>query len=301
MSDKSICAVIVTYNRKILLKRCINKILEQSVVPAILVIDNCSADGTEEVVREMMRSGNIKYYKLSYNQGGAGGFAIGTRMAFEDGYEFIWLMDDDGYPYNSQTLQNIMQKVRKERNNFLIYNSLVVCNKNLDLCFTLFGKNKYSDMLKMQINGLVQGEINPFNGTLITREVIAEIGVPKAEFFIYGDEREYFLRAKKSGVKLATVVDSLYFHANAPVKEMKILWKKKYYREDKAWQIYYTKRNMAYITKSYFGTVQTLIFIRNSIFDFFTYRNDRLNKIKCHIKGIRDGLKSDFSVQGIWQ
>ena len=35
---------------------------------------------------------------LPENMGGAGGFHEGIKYAFEHGFDYIWLMDDDGVP-----------------------------------------------------------------------------------------------------------------------------------------------------------------------------------------------------------
>ena len=35
---------------------------------------------------------------LPENMGGAGGFHEGIKYAFEQGFDYIWLMDDDGVP-----------------------------------------------------------------------------------------------------------------------------------------------------------------------------------------------------------
>lgn len=57
MIDKEICAVVVTYNRKELLIRCINQILLQTRVPDILIFDNYSSDGTKDYLIQK------KFYK----------------------------------------------------------------------------------------------------------------------------------------------------------------------------------------------------------------------------------------------
>lgn len=52
MSEK-VCAVIVTYNRKELLRECLKAVLGQTRPPDhILVVDNASTDGTLEMLRE---------------------------------------------------------------------------------------------------------------------------------------------------------------------------------------------------------------------------------------------------------
>lgn len=96
-------AVIVTYNRKALLKECILALLGQSRSCDILVIDNHSTDGTGDMVRELMEAETIANQRIIYkdtgsNLGGAGGFSYGIREAVELGYEYIWIMDDDCIP-----------------------------------------------------------------------------------------------------------------------------------------------------------------------------------------------------------
>lgn len=98
-------AVIVTYNRKALLKECILALLGQSRSCDILVIDNHSTDGTGDMVRGLMENKGadpdmprIIYKDTGSNLGGAGGFSYGIREAVELGYEYIWIMDDDCIP-----------------------------------------------------------------------------------------------------------------------------------------------------------------------------------------------------------
>lgn len=51
--DKKVTAVVVTYNRKTLLKECIESLLAQTYKNLdILVIDNASTDGTEGFVKK---------------------------------------------------------------------------------------------------------------------------------------------------------------------------------------------------------------------------------------------------------
>jgi glycosyltransferase involved in cell wall biosynthesis len=45
------CAVVVTYNRKNLLEQAVQCLLQQSCPCDILVVDNASTDGTEELIK----------------------------------------------------------------------------------------------------------------------------------------------------------------------------------------------------------------------------------------------------------
>src|SRR5436305_13406805 len=93
MSEK-VCAVVVTHNRKALLRQSLAALGSQTVPPdRILVIDNASADGTSGMVSGAFPHAEL--VRLERNVGGAGGFHEGMRRAHETGADWIWLMDDD--------------------------------------------------------------------------------------------------------------------------------------------------------------------------------------------------------------
>ena len=61
MSNDTICAVVVTYNRKELLIECLESLKEQSrTLDAILIIDNASTDGTPEI---LLKNGYIDHIR----------------------------------------------------------------------------------------------------------------------------------------------------------------------------------------------------------------------------------------------
>ena len=92
-------AVVVTWNRKELLKQSIERLLNQSGAECdILIVDNDSTDGTVEMLEAEFDSPRIRYYNTGANLGGAGGFHIGIYWAVSDGYENVWIMDDDCLP-----------------------------------------------------------------------------------------------------------------------------------------------------------------------------------------------------------
>ena len=78
---KRTAAVIVTYNRKAMLQRCLRALCTQTAgVPELWVIDNASTDGTAELVAQLNLP-TMHYYNTGKNLGGAGGFACGIGGA----------------------------------------------------------------------------------------------------------------------------------------------------------------------------------------------------------------------------
>lgn len=92
--------VITTYNRLSLLKRAIKSALEQTVPCEVIVVDDCSTDGTEEYVKSLNDSGTnrfanrVTYYRTPTNQGHAGTMNVGVKNAQG---EWVKPVDDDDY------------------------------------------------------------------------------------------------------------------------------------------------------------------------------------------------------------
>ncbi len=46
-------------------------------------------------------------------------------------------------------------------------------------------------------DGVLADVVIPFNGVLVTSELVDRIGLPREEFFIWGDDVEYLWRARR--------------------------------------------------------------------------------------------------------
>ena len=106
----NITAVVVTYNRKDLLKKCISHLKKQTQNLDVLIIDNASTDGTQDLFTNDVD--NIKYFNTGSNLGGAGGFSYGIKKAVELGYDYLWILDDDTLPMPT-ALEQLVQHAKK--------------------------------------------------------------------------------------------------------------------------------------------------------------------------------------------
>lgn len=207
-----IVAVVVTYNRRELLARCLRAIARQTLRPwRVLVIDNASSDGTAAWLVEAARQDpTLRPWRSRINAGGAGGFHLGMRAAMARGADWLWLMDDDGQPL-PDTLALQMAHARRERLD--LCGPLVVDDADpTRLAFGLRKRWTIEGVAPLESGGLVWGETAPFNGTLVRRKLVEHIGTVEPRFFLWGDEVEYQLRALRAGARVATVVPARYLH-----------------------------------------------------------------------------------------
>ena len=95
----TVCAVVLTFNRKALLLECLRALLGQTrPVDRVIVVDNASSDGTTKLLRAEGLLERVEYVRLERNLGGAGGFHRGMEEARRGDWDWIWVMDDDAEP-----------------------------------------------------------------------------------------------------------------------------------------------------------------------------------------------------------
>lgn len=193
---KRIAAVVVTYNRKELLKENIECLLRQKpMAPSVLIIDNHSTDGTGEFIRDYILQDKIEYYDTGSNLGGAGGFAYGIRKAVELGFEYIWVMDDDCMPTET-ALEELLKADRELQHSYGFLSSKVLW-KDGNLC----EMNLQRDTITHTVDHL-EGEMKPvvmasFVSLFLPTAVVKEMGLPIKEFFIWTDDWEYTRRISR--------------------------------------------------------------------------------------------------------
>ena len=101
----NVAAVVVTYNRLALLKRCVECLRGQTALCDILIVNNASTDGTEEW---LAAQADLLSRNTGSNLGGAGGFNYGMRWAVEAEYDYVWVMDDDTLP-KADALEKLLE------------------------------------------------------------------------------------------------------------------------------------------------------------------------------------------------
>lgn len=296
-------AVIVTYNRKELLSQNIEMLLKQTMtVDSIIIVDNCSSDGTYEYLKNCgWTTEPFLYLKTETNIGGAGGFYTGVKAAYEAGADWIVLMDDDGRMADEHTMEILYRAARKlydenrgERKLFV--NALV--QKGELLSFKIDHMYTVVEAMMAAKNGLIEGAANLFNGTLISRELVSDIGYPKKEFFIKGDEVDYKQRALDAGAYVGTVTEAKYIHPRPETVEKTVLGVKVPFFVEAPWKEYYAARNFTYMYKLqewYKGILFELIFVK--LLAVISLKCKKMETIKMLFKGVYDGWKGNLGVK----
>ncbi len=199
----SIAVTILTYNRLEFLKEIVNAVRNQTLSPdEIIVINNSSTDGTEEWLAEQEDLNVIK----QENVGSSGGQWKAFQYAYDKGFDWIWTMDDDVVPakdclelmFDDDDINKIRAPLRYTHEGKPFFND--VLSINLSNPFSSLWNDIYSSE---HINDKYTALVGiTFEGPLFHRSLIEKIGLPEKDFFIYGDDTEFFIRAWKAGYKI---------------------------------------------------------------------------------------------------
>jgi GT2 family glycosyltransferase len=252
-----VVAIVVTYNRKELLTKCLNAILRQTVqVSKIVIVDNASTDNTEDHLRSFgyLDIPLIDYRRLPNNTGGAGGFKHGLKFALDYNAEWFWLLDDDVAPEPSCLKELIKYKeiseclhprIQLPTGSFYEWEHCIdvqTCNRTFtnDISFKN-GKN------------ITFVNVGCFEGMLISRRVVDIIGLPDERYFITDDDTLYGFKAS--------------IHTNVSYIKDAVMRKLLPLQKPAPWRWYYIIRNRFFLRKDslqYIG-------LKSQKFEFFCF------------------------------
>jgi GT2 family glycosyltransferase len=150
------------------------------------------------------------------NLGGAGGFHLGVQMAVAAGYDRIWLMDDDVVPapdcletllaQDEDCLMSVREDtqgrlVEKAATRFDLHNPLAIRPKKATV------ESDYGS--REQMPELVELHNVAFEGFMLRRRVVETIGLPDPSYFIFYDDVDYAVRARRAGFRIWAVRDAV--------------------------------------------------------------------------------------------
>jgi rhamnopyranosyl-N-acetylglucosaminyl-diphospho-decaprenol beta-1,3/1,4-galactofuranosyltransferase len=215
-ADETVAVVVVTYNRAALLTRMLAGLAALDRTPdAVIVVDNASTDHTATVL-DGVTDLKLQVIRPDDNLGGAGGFHAGVAAAFEQGFDRIWLMDDDVVPAPDcldvlmAVDEDCLMAVREDTAGRLVEKAAITFDLRNPLRMkpkTAMVETVYGSRARMP--ELVEIENVAFEGFLVRRRVVEAIGLPDPGYFIFYDDVDFALRARRAGFRIWAVRDAV--------------------------------------------------------------------------------------------
>lgn len=285
--------VIPTHNKKDSLKKTIESLFDQSYPKykyEIVVIDDGSTDGTEEMVQKLKQSelapSNFIYHKQE-RRGAAAARNLGIRKSKGN---LIFFLDSD-VRLEKTALKILVDQIQNEhigavgpkcyydRDRTKIWCAGGVIYMRRGMCYHL-GRDKCKNC---QFNRKAEVDYLPSCALLTKRHVIEEIGGFDEKYYIYYEDSDWCMRVRKAGYKIVIVTSAHAYHATTDKLNEFFL--------------YYSGRNRFLFMRKHATRADFISFIVwTSFVDFpiivvasFYYKDLKLLKSYC--KGIRDGIR----------
>lgn len=267
--------IILNYNTKSLLKSCLksiyNKRWKHSV--GVMVVDNCSTDGSVLMVRKDFPK--VQLVESEKNLGFSGGNNLGLKKV---NAKYALLLNSDTEVL-SESLDNLTDFM--DKNDFGVASCKLIDSEGVwqpnagelptllpmlswisgadDILRKFFPVSSYQardeNYYKDEDVGWVSGA-----AMCIRDDVIRKIGFLDENIFMYGEDVEYCLRAKKSGFKVGWTKNAQIVHlgGKSSAEPKYNQWKGEF-------------KGLLYIYNKYYGFLAAL-FLRFVIYIFVLFR-----------------------------
>ena len=226
-----IAVVIVTFNRCDELVKTISAIQNQGILENdIIVINNNSTDNTKNILDSNYK--NIQSIHLNENIASAGGFSKGMQTAFEKGYDWVWLFNDDSRPVEG-SLKSILTHLNSDK---IQIGLLKIANKDENNKAVLLYWNGVRKPVSVDVsNEIVQTDLITFDGCIISKKTIEKIGYCDPLYFMGTYEFDYCLKAKDAGIGVYTLPNGLIEDGKLGGKNGTPPWRQYYNTRNHLW------------------------------------------------------------------
>ncbi|WP_051200192.1 glycosyltransferase [Butyrivibrio sp. FCS006] len=217
---KDIAVVICNYNKKEYVIKCVASLKSQNIDNFdIYVVDNASNDGSADEIQKTYGD-EVTLICNDKNLGGSGGFNTGMRVAYDAGYKYIVLLDNDVVVREDciESFYNDMEeysdigimgaKILKMDKPDVIqeFGSFVDFN---EMRFKLAYENEKDPEELPHIN---ECDYVPACALVVRKELIEKVGFMPEENFIYYDDILWGMRCKRAGYKVAADSRAVAWH-----------------------------------------------------------------------------------------
>jgi len=213
-----VSVIIVNWNTKELLRDCLSSACENAgdIDYEIIVIDNASADGSAEMVKNDFRQ--VILIENSENRGFAA--ANNQGIAVAKGRYVLLLNSDtvvldnaiantvrfaDENPQAAVTGCRVLNPDRTLQRTCFMFPSVLNMLLSSTYLYKLFSKNRFFG--REQMTWWDRNDVRPVDVVtgcfmLVRREAIEQVGMMDEQFFMYGEETDWCYRFREKGWKV---------------------------------------------------------------------------------------------------
>ncbi len=184
----------------------------------IIIVDNASSDGSVEEISKQFPSVNLICNKKNLRF--AGGNNIGIKYAIENAFDSILFLNNDTI-VKENFLSEFVKYFSQNENIGICGGKIFYYSEPQKIWFAggkinwFSGLTKHVGIRKMdcdKFNQIMETDYVSGCCMLVKKSVFEKIGLLDENYFIYGEDADFSLRAKKFGFKLFYIPSSIIWH-----------------------------------------------------------------------------------------
>jgi len=211
--------IIVTFNSKKWLEKCFESIINSEIAVRVIVVDNNSADGTPQTIKE--KYPQFELIQLEKNIGFAKANNIGIYKALQDGADYLFLLNHDAW-IEPVTIRKLVE-VSEYNPSYGILSPIHLNGSGslLDWNFSKYisqpydeGRKLYSDLLlKNKLQVIYNVKYVNAAAWLLSRNCIETVGLFEDNFIQQnGEDTNYLQRVYYHNLKVGVVPEVFIYH-----------------------------------------------------------------------------------------
>ena len=210
--------IIVTYNAMKWAEKCFSSLRKSSFPMQVIVIDNCSQDGTQEYIKNNFPE--VNFIQNQENLGFGKANNLGIEIAYKEGADFFYLMNQDAWIYEDsiqKLLDVYITHPQKSEVGILSPMHLDGSEKKLDIFLDKYISQNFENRMisDFYLNSTkLYYEISFMNAAhwFIPKDTIEKVGGFNPYFFHYGEDNEYVNRLHFHQKKILLCTNSKVVH-----------------------------------------------------------------------------------------
>ncbi|MEW6570846.1 MAG: glycosyltransferase family 2 protein [Nitrospirota bacterium] len=291
--NKSICAVIVSFNSPGKLKNCIDNSSYQ--VDEIIVVDNTTNPELKDKIGNIASSEKVRFIFNRENRGLGAALNQGITHSLKNNYFWTLLLDQD-----SMLTENMIDEMIRSYHNLrddlrartaaivpLIYDSDF--NKEIHAIVTTKLLNK--KIKNHSGDAFIHFQIT--SGSMIRNDVIENIGLMNEYFFIDFIDFDYCFRILSKGYKILQSRNALLYHSLGE-KKSRLFFQFREHNDPS--RLYYQIRNRLLTLSAYGKNHRSVLYSEScrifaKFFKVLFLEYNKQAKMKMFFRGIADFLR----------
>jgi hypothetical protein len=235
VKEGALSVIIVSYNCKDILKRCLNSLLEElkEISHEIIIVDNNSRDGTVEEIKSLYP--NVKIIANSQNVGFA---RANNKAILESKGDYLLFLNPDVI-VSPNAIKGLIQFIKDKPTAGLASGKLVNPDGTLQYSlrnfpsilnqiFECFFLHRLAPSLSSRFGEVIYKrdfyeeiqEVDWVSGAvmLVPRNVLKEAGFFDERYFVYSEETDLCLNLRKAGWKIYYYPEAVFIHLESTTK-----------------------------------------------------------------------------------